>query len=345
MKIWKISILLLTINLLFNSAFAEKIKNIWVSHDKRFYKIFLLLDRRIHYKPLLFSDIKRHTLVVNIPNDTKFYKDFYSVAVIGETNTIVILCKNPKLSLKATKVYLHKRLIEIKIPFKYTKTKKYVIVIDPGHGGKDPGAIYYGVKEKDINLAVARDLYSLLSKDKRFKVYLTRKGDYFVSLKERQIFTSKVGADLFISIHTNADPEAPYRHGSSFYILSSRGAESKLKALLKNPKERKEFLNLYPRPKNFLVKSTLKAMFLYTRLEGKNFAEILRHYWCKKLNKTIPCGKIYKRSFAVLKVPGVPTVLVEMGFMTNRKELYRLKSKTYQREIAYIIYKAILDYF
>ena len=347
MRIWKLLILLLAINLLFHSAFAEKIKNIWISPDKNFYKIFLLFDKTLYRKPLLFSDIKRHFLVLSIPNDIKtgFYKDYYSVAIIGENNSVVILCKNPKFFLKKTKVYLYRKLIEIKIPYKSGKKRKYVIVIDPGHGGKDPGAIYYGVKEKDINLAIAKDLYSLLAKNPRFKVYLTRKGDYFVSLKDRQIFTSKVRADLFISIHTNADPEAPYRRGSSFYILSYRGAESKLKALLKNPKERKLFINLYPTPGKRLTISTLKALFLYTRLEGKTFAEILRHYWCKTLDKTIPCGKIYKRSFAVLKVPGVPTVLVEIGFMTNKKELHRLTSKYFQRKIAKVIYKAILDYF
>ena len=77
----------------------------------------------------------------------------------------------------------------------------------------------------------------------------------------------------------------------------------------------------------------------------EEFAKILRRYWCRYLGRYIPCGGIYRRSFAVLKVPGVPTVLVEIGYMTNRRELKLLTDPHYQWLIAKTIYRAILDYF
>ena len=112
-----------------------------------------------------------------------------------------------------------------------------------------------------------------------------------------------------------------------------------------HPDEAKEFLDGKIVKDKTLRKKVLKTALEFTQEEGEEFAEILRRFWCRNLERVIPCGKIYRRSFAVLKVPGVPTVLVEVGYMSNYRELKILLSNYYQWKIAETIYKAILDYF
>ena len=333
------------INLLFNPLFGEDVKEIKATVKENLYKISLFLESPLKCKPLLFSDLKRHILVLKLKNNRIFFKNFYSVSVVGEKNCVIFFFKNPKLELKKAKMSYTRKGVIINIPIIEQSKSKYVIVIDAGHGGKDPGATYFGVKEKNINLSVAKKLFKLLSEDSRFKVYLTRRGDYFVSLADRQLFTAKVEANLFISIHTNADPNTPTHRGVSFYILSNKGIKEKLRDLIENPKERNKFINLFPKPDRALLKETIKGMLLYNQLGGEKFALTLRSLWCKYLSKYIPCGGINKRAFAVLKTPGVPSVLVELGFMTNKRDLKLLISQRVQERIAEVIYRAIVLYF
>jgi len=265
--------------------------------------------------------------------------------VVGERNLITIFVRNPQLSTAKAKVVRKYRTLVVLIPFKHRKFFKYTVVIDPGHGGRDSGATYFGVKEKEINFAVALKLYKLLKEDGRFKVYLTRKGDYFVSLTHRQKFTAQVGADLFISIHANANPYKPYKRGAEFYVLSEKGKYQKFVDLATHPSHALHFLDEDMVRDYAVRKKVLKTTLEFTQEEGEEFAKIARRYWCKYLERFIPCGGIYKRSFAVLKVPGVPTVLVEIGYMSHRGELNLLTNSRYQWSIAKTLYRAILDYF
>jgi N-acetylmuramoyl-L-alanine amidase len=230
------------------------------------------------------------------------------------------------------------------IPFK-GKHYKYTVVIDPGHGGKDTGAIYYGVEEKKINLSIAKKLYALLRRDGRFNVYMTRYDDRYVPLGERQIIAAKAGADLFISIHANAAPKNPRAKGVEFYILSDRGIYQKFLELSKDPKKALNFFSWSVVKNRSLRSKVIKSTLQITRDEGEELAEFLCYEWGKITSKYIPCNGIYERAFAVLKVPGVPTVLVETGFMTNREELKKLTNSFVQWKIAESLYLGILDYF
>jgi len=343
MKIWKFLTTLLLINLFILSAFAQRVVSLSVGLDKNYYKIFITFDGKPWFK--LFKDPKRDLITLKLENEHRFNREFYSVRVVGEKNLITIFVRNPQLSTAGAKVIRKYRTLVVLIPFKRKKFFKYTVVVDPGHGGKDSGATYFGVKEKDINLSVALKLYKLLKEDGRFKVYLTRKGDYFVSLAERQKFTAKVGADLFISIHANANPYKPNKRGAEFYVLSDRGKYRKFVDLATHPSKAVEFLDDDMVWDYTVRKKVLKTTLEFTQEEGEEFAKILRRYWCRYLGRYIPCGGIYRRSFAVLKVPGVPTVLVEIGYMTNRRELKLLTDPHYQWLIAKTIYRAILDYF
>ena len=344
MRIWKFLTISIWINLLFLtlSVFANGIERITVSVDKNYYKVFITLTHPTGLK--VFKDTKRDLLVLKLNNHERFSKDYYSVIIKGDRGLITLLVKNPKLDVSRAVVKERYRNVYIFIPFK-KRFSKYVVVIDPGHGGKDSGAVYYGVKEKELNLAVAKKLYTLLVKDGRFKVYLTRKGDYFVSLASRQKFAAKVGADLFISIHANAAPRNPKARGVEFYILSDKGKLQKFEDLDNHPEEAKDFFSESIVKNRLLRRGVLKTTLEITQDEGEELAQMLCESWLRTLGETIPCHGIYKRAFAVLKVPGIPTVLVEVGFMTNRRELELLKNPRVQWEIAKALYRGILEYF
>ncbi len=331
------------ISLLFTlSVFSQGLKHFGVFVEKNLYGLVFEFDRPPRVR--VFKDTKRELLVLKLNRSVEISRNLYSVFVKGEGKVLTVLIKNPKLNLAGAKVEVKNRRLLVLIPFG-KHSSKYVVVIDPGHGGKDSGAIYFGVKEKDINLAIAKKLYDLLKKDGRFKVYLTRRGDYYVSLKERQIFTAKVGADLFLSIHANASPHNPNARGVSFFVLSDKGKFQKLKEIKEHSRCAENFF-----PHAIAKNKTLRSRLAETTLEitqdgGERLAEILCRIWSKRLGRLIPCWGIYKRAFAVLKVPGVPTVLVEVGFMSNRRELKLLVNPRVQREIAETLYRGILDYF
>jgi len=342
-RIWNILKTSLLISLLFSLiTFGGGVERISVAVDKNYYKIFIKLSSPSVVR--VTKDPKRDLIAVELRNDKEFSKSFYSVVVKGSKNLVTILVKNPNLDTSRASVRVSGRGVFVFIPFK-GKFSKYVVVIDPGHGGKDGGATYYGVKEKEINLAIAKKLYALLKRDGRFEVYMTRYDDRFVSLTDRQLIAAKVGADLFLSIHSNAAPRKPSATGVKFYILSDEGIAQKFLDLARNPQKALNFFSrsvVWNRSVRYKV---IKSSLEITRDQGEELAEFLCSEWQKLVSRYIPCNGIYERAFAVLKVPGVPSVLVETGFMTNKRELEKLKDSFVQWKIAESLYLGILDYF
>ena len=324
-------------------VFAQKVEQISVGVDKHLYRVYITLTHPSWFK--FIKDPKRDLLIIKVPNDKKFEREFYSVLIKGSKNLITLLVKNPKLDVYRAKAIKRYRTIVVLIPFKNTRNAPYKIVIDPGHGGKDSGAIYGGVKEKVVNYQIALKLYHLLKEDPRFKPYLTRWGDRYISLAGRQKFTAKVGADLFISIHANANPYNPNRRGVEFYVLSDKGIRLKIRDLVEHPEHAKAFFSETIAHNRYLTKEVAKTTLEITQDEGEEFARILQHLWCINLRNLIPCRGIYKRAFAVLKVPGVPAILVEVGYLSNPTDRKILLNPSDQWKIARTIYRAILEYF
>jgi N-acetylmuramoyl-L-alanine amidase len=336
------TLLLINFFLLTFTVFANGVERITVGVDRNYYKLFLVLSKPEWVK--VIKDTKRDLIVLKLRNSVRFFKSLWSVSIKGDRGLITVLVKNPKLSVVDAKVITRGRFVYIFIPFK-RKFAKFVVVIDPGHGGKDPGAIYGGYREKWINLAIAKKLYRYLKADGRFKVYMTRYGDRFVSLAGRQKFAAKVKADLFISIHANADPKNPSARGVEFFVLSDRGKLQKLRDLSSHPGAAMDFFSkelVYNRSlREKVIKSTLEI----TQDEGEELAQLLCEEWKERLGRYIPCRGIYRRAFAVLKVPGIPTVLVEVGFMSNGRDLKFITSPRFQWSIAKTLYLGILDFF
>ncbi len=223
-----------------------------------------------------------------------------------------------------------------------------VIVIDAGHGGKDPGAIGYGgIKEKHINLAIAKKVAYFLKKDGRFKVILTRKGDYFIPLHERAEIALRNRADLFISIHSDAAPRRnPRARGTQVFALSHKRAVEKKRQILRNRRYAKLVLGDAANIRSGVVRKVLADLAIdVTLTESVYFARLLASELKKVVGKEVYFKGINRAGFAVLKTPGIPSVLVETGFITNPSEARKLRNPEFQRKVAWSIYRAIVRYF
>ncbi len=246
--------------------------------------------------------------------------------------------KNVSKIAKENRTFTKSRKYYSKKYHKFSKPK--IIVIDPGHGGKDPGAVAYGLKEKDVNLRIARALKRILEKDKRFKVYLTRNSDRFISLYRRTLFAIKKRADLFISIHCNAS-RTGRGYGTYVYTLNLRGARSKLARLVEQ-RENKVVMDYVKVSANPYVNRIIADLAISnTMTDGLIFAKHLK----KHLRKTVTFRGIDSANFAVLKTPGIPSVLIETAYITNWREARLLRNPRFIENFAKSIYKAIVDYF
>ncbi len=223
-----------------------------------------------------------------------------------------------------------------------------VIVIDAGHGGKDPGAIGYGgLKEKHINLSIAKLLSQYLRKDGRFKVILTRRGDYFVPLHKRARIALVNRADLFISIHSDAAPKGNRRaKGTQIFALSHKRAKEKKKQIVRNKSYAKLVLGKAVNTGSPVVKKILADLAIdVTLYESVQFGKTVASELKGVLKREVHFKGIKRAGFAVLKTPGIPSVLIEAGFITNPMEAKRLADPEFRRRLAWAIYRAIVRYF
>ncbi len=223
-----------------------------------------------------------------------------------------------------------------------------VIVIDAGHGGKDPGAIGYGrLREKNINLSIAKLLAEYLRKDGRFKVILTRRGDYFVPLHKRAKVALVNRADLFISIHSDAAPKGR-RHakGTQIFALSYKRAKEKKRQIVKNKSYAKLVLGKAVNSNSPVVKKILADLAIdVTLYESVQFGKTVALELKDILKREVHFKGIKRAGFAVLKTPGIPSVLIEAGFITNPEEAKKLANHEFRKKLAWAIYRAVVRYF
>ena len=208
------------------------------------------------------------------------------------------------------------------------------VVIDPGHGGRDPGAISpWGIKEKDVNLIIAKYLYSLL-KGRGFRVYLTRDTDVFISLEGRVKFANLRKADLFISIHANANRSGRVS-GLEVYYLSPKFNDTQAKVLATAENLcRNEGISLSSSMKNVI------GGMLHT--ENKRETHQLVQAVINAANDLgIDTKKSTGAPFYVLKHNVCPAVLIEVGYLTNRAEEKLLRTSLYKKQLALAIAEGV----
>ncbi len=225
------------------------------------------------------------------------------------------------------------------------KSRKKIIVIDAGHGGKDPGAIGAGkYKEKDVTLSVAKALQSTLKSSGRYTVYLTRDTDIFIPLKERVAIARRKEADIFISLHADSVDD-PSVQGASVYTLSDTASDKQTARLAKqeNQVDLIGGVDLSHTEKdvaNILLDLSMRNTMNQSRYLAENVVKQLK----KSGIKTLPSPHRHA-GFAVLKAHDVPAILIEMGFMSNTKEVNRLHSKTDKNKMVQHIQQAIDQFF
>lgn len=221
---------------------------------------------------------------------------------------------------------------------------RWVVALDPGHGGQDPGAISLGGNyEKHITLAVARVLRSELQSSGRYKVVLTRSGDRFIRLRDRIAIARAAGADIFVSLHADSMPNYAVR-GLSVYTLSERASDAEAAALA----ERENKVDLIggiklagetPEVTNILIDLIQRE----TMNESARFASLLVDE-LQQATTLLPRTHRFA-GFAVLKAPDVPSVLIELGYLSNGTDERLLHSSEYRQRLARGIARAIDRYF
>jgi len=229
------------------------------------------------------------------------------------------------------------------------KDRRVTVAIDAGHGGDDPGSIGpRGSYEKHVVLRIARALAKLINDDPGMQAYLIRTGDYYVGLNERPQKAWDVKADFFVSIHADAF-RTPQPSGGSVWVLSKRRADSEVGRWLENREQQSEQLGGVT---DILSKNGHEPYLAETLLDMSMDSSIAGAYAAAKhiINEMSVVTKMHKKtpqaaSFAVLRSPDKPSLLVETGFISNPREEQLLTSNAHQQKLARALYNGIRRYF
>lgn len=223
-----------------------------------------------------------------------------------------------------------------------------VVAIDAGHGGEDPGALGpKGQHEKNVTLAIAKELQRQISQEKGFRGELVRTGDYFIPLRKRTEIARKKGADLFVSIHADAAPSRS-AFGASVFALSDRGATSETARWLADNENRSDLIggdgSVSLDDKDRMLAGVLLDLSMTATMSSSlNVGQ-------KVLSNVSQVTPLHKRrveqaGFMVLKSPDIPSILVETGFISNHNESQKLASPSHQQALARSIKTGVKQFF
>ena len=257
--------------------------------------------------------------------------------------------KTHRLVIDLVDVAQEKKEIEERKRQKETMpTGTRIVIIDPGHGGDDPGAIGPGkTMEKNVVLKVGEKVVQLLNQQKDMKAFLTRKGDYFIELKHRSEIAKQYKADLFVSLHADASFN-PQARGSSVYCLSLSGATDEAAKILADKENRSNFLGgVISKPitnrKDDVEPILVDLAQNNTMRESFRFAETL----LKDLRAVnlLKYSSYRQANFIVLRAAAIPSVLVEMAYITNKEDERLLSSNQFQEIIAKTLAASVKKFF
>jgi N-acetylmuramoyl-L-alanine amidase len=213
------------------------------------------------------------------------------------------------------------------------------IVIDPGHGGHDPGAQANGVSEAELVLDVARRLEALLHDQPGFEVVLTRRTNEFIPLQERTAIANREGADLFLSIHANSSPHKDTRGVETYFLNFAQSPQAEAVAARENASSA-QAMGVLPQ--------IVKAIALNNKLtESREFAALVQGSLTRRLavqNKAVRDLGVKQAPFVVLIGAQMPSVLAEISFLTNKTEAGLLRQDAYRQRIAQALCDSILKY-
>lgn len=282
-------------------------------------------------KKIKIYQVKKDVLRISLENK----KNLHTIYQIHKNQIIIKV-----LNLKKTKP---KAVISNVIKNQYFSKNK-IIVLDPGHGGKDSGAVGpYKRYEKNTILKISTYLYKLLKKD-GYKVYLTRNKDKFINLKTRTSYANKRKADLFISIHANATVKKRAKKVmgiETFFLSPARSERAKKIAAKENKSDIRKM--------NYSSKNSLLTILNQSKITASNKLAIdvqqnILYNLRNKYNKIVD-GGVREGPFWVLVGAQMPAILIEVGYVSNPLESKRLFNTTYQKLMAEGISNGINSYF
>lgn len=338
---------------------------IYASGKLSFKKHFLKRDSAIGKPPRLYVDIKKASVPADLTDPIPIRDGLLLQARVGQydRDTVrvvldidsmadhrVFTMENPsrlvvdvmgeKASGRAASVGSAGIGVENPIPLvKQLGLGVRKIVLDPGHGGKDPGAVgRRGTREKDVTLAIARKLRPLLEK-KGYKVLMTRTADKYVGLDERTAFANKNQADLFVSIHTNASRSRKARGIETYFLGVARDRESSETAMLENAITEQTLADL----EQILLDLTRTSNLMQSSLLAETIQDSLYNGLRAKYSNVRNHG-VKQASFYVLIGAQMPAVLVETSFISHPTEEKLLSSNTYKDVVVNSIYNGIIRY-
>jgi len=315
-------------------------------NDKTEKIIFYIDDKKIKLTnqiPFIMIDDNLYQLSSNvIKSNNNYYvpaESFFSI-VNNLSNTVSVTLNTNEINFsKLTEV--SKKTIKVDLRSEKEKWEFKTIVIDAGHGGKDPGAVgYRGTKEKDIALDVAKRLEKKLAKNMKVKIVMTRDEDIFLRLSERTKIANESNGSLFISIHTNAAEDRRASGFETFLIGQNKNEAAVRVAARENAVLELEGSTGKKLTDEDLIKATIAQSAFASKSE--QFASLVQ----KEIKKRVQSKDrgVKQAGFYVLMGASMPNVLVELGFISNPSEEKKLRSPQYRDQLATAIYRAVEQY-
>ena len=357
---------------------ATKVKSITAINDVRMWsapessRVVFDISQQIKHRLFVLHNPER--VVVDLFN-TRFYKPLENIdfsnslissvrqATRNKNNVRIVFDMKSRVqpksfSLAPNKQYGNRLVIDLfekQLKKKTVKTissrgklnrlREVVIAIDAGHGGEDPGALGKGgTYEKNIVLNIAKRLEKMIQKESGMRPVMIRKGDYFVSLNQRKKLARKYKADMFISIHADSFKNTRV-NGASVFALSSKGASSEAARILAQNENAADIIGGVDFDEN---DSLLTSVLLDLTQTGTIETSMnLGNSVFKEIKKVTPMHKsqVERARFVVLQSLGIPSILIETGFITNRQEEKKLSSWRYQQKVARSILKGAKRFF
>jgi len=222
--------------------------------------------------------------------------------------------------------------------------QEFVIALDPGHGGRDPGAIgKRGTREKDVALSVAKKMKTLINRTPGYRAILTRSGDRFVTLRNRVKKAREAEADIFISLHADSF-HSPNVKGASVYALSLSGASSEAARWIAKKENASDLIGgISLDDKDDLIASVLLDLSQTATIQDslELGSDVLKHIGkVSKLNNR----QVQQAGFAVLKAPDMPSILIETAFLSNPSEEKKLRNPKHQHKLAKAVFGGIKNH-
>ncbi|EKE81545.1 N-acetylmuramoyl-L-alanine amidase [Idiomarina xiamenensis] len=374
MKRWLLLILLCLPTVQAVAANDIQSVRVWPSPDKTRivfdlsakpdYSYFTLYDSQPYRLVIDFRDTERKASLTNLGEESLLVKKVRTSSPQYANSTRIVIELNSKsqpevFSLPANETYSDRLVVDLPGesvrrtgPAKSVdelKERVVTVAIDAGHGGDDPGSIGpSGTYEKHVVLKIAQALATQINNDPGMQAYLVRTGDYYLTPDSRPEKAREAKADLFISIHADAFT-SPGPNGASVWVLSKRRANSEIGRWLETREKHSELLGGAAEilqgndSESYLARTLLDMSMDNSMAGGYNVAnEIIDEM--KRITR-MHKSKPQAASFAVLKSPDIPSILVETGFISNPREEKNLLSRNHQNKLASAIYNGVRRYF